>query len=308
MTYKSIRLTGLAATLLAATLPLHAAVPCEKAPTFKASDFLSASILKSSTYTISSTVPTSGLMGVFKLHTDFGDFECQGVEMLQIRLDELKALEQIQQVSRTKVFADAAKNTVLEPVQTAIKIVSNPVGTVVEIPKGVERLFGRVISGAEDIGSAIATTAKKVDEKPTPGPKGPDAPSSRQDPFGYNTARNVWAQRFGVDPYTSNAVLAAKLSVLARITFGTDAVAGWGVGAIARSANMLTTVDQLVLTETPEGVRAINAERLTQLGVSKESAIELLENRWFTPTLQAKRVSCAAALNCWLIITKRWEN
>lgn len=289
------RIAALFSMMVTAALPLRASIPSENAPTFKASDFLPEYVINNADYTISQVVPTSGLMGVFTLHTEFGDFECRGVEMLQIRLDELQALKQIEQLSRAKVFTDAAKGAVLAPVKVAVKIVSDPVGNVAEIPAGVERLFGRVIKGAGKVGKSIAKKAKELDED-QPSEKRPEEPSARQDPFGYNTTRNAWAQHFGVDPYTSNKVLAEKLSVLARITFGTDTLAGMGVGEVARIANRVTTVDKLVLTKTPSEVSEINAGTLAKMGVRKDAADALLENRWFTPTLQTRFVKALASM------------
>jgi len=81
-----------------------------------------------------------------------------------------------------------------------------------------------VFGGALDAGRGLTNLAKpRRDDLSKP-------PPSREDPVGYNQARDEWAVRLGVDPYTTNRELALKLNHLALISFSTNKVTGAGVG------------------------------------------------------------------------------
>lgn len=275
-------------------LPSRAQSAYEEPPSFPASALVSPEILKGGGFTIAEPVPTDGLLATFQLQTAFGNFECRGVEMLQIRIHEFHALEQIAALSRTELFTNAAKAGIMKPVDSAIKIVKDPVGSVKSVPAGVGRLFGSISKGAEAVGRTVSKKAGQI----ASGESDPDTdkPDARQDPFGFNKARNQWAAKFNVDPYTSNVELARKLTDLAKMSFSTQTVAGFGVGQIAAPLALVGTVDTLVLTKSPEAVREINANRLAKLGVTHQTRGHLLGNRWFTPTLQTRFVKALQAV------------
>ena len=268
----------------------------ESPPTAHAADLLPPAILTGSDYTIDPNVSTDGFDGTFHIHSRFGDFECLGREMLYTRLDELRALKILDRVSKTKEFLNAVGGAAVEPVQAAAKIATNPVGSVAAVPRGAAHLIGDVIGGMVDTGRTIGDIGK---------PKGEDsnAPPSREDPIGYNKARNEWAKKLGVDPYTTNRVLALKLNHLAMIDFGTDKVAGAGVGfamggfgVIANYLSWLPDVDEHLLTAPPSDVTKENTRRLEALGVSKPDMKPLLESPWFSPTLQTRFVNALTRL------------
>ena len=268
----------------------------EAPPTVRTADLLPPAILTGTDYTIDPDVATDGFNGRFNIRSKFGDFECVGREMLYTRLDELRALEELDQVSKTKEFLNAVKGAAEEPVQAAAKIVTNPVGSAGSIPRGTAHLFGDVVGGAVDTGKSLG----KVTEI---GEKQPKGPPGRDDPFGYNKARNLWAEKLGVDPYTSNRVLALKLNHLAMIDFGTDKVAGAGVGfglgglgVIAGYVSWLPDIDEHLLTAPPADVTKANTGRLEALGVSQSDMKPLLDNPWFSPTLQTRFVNALARL------------
>jgi len=287
----------LALRLIATLVPVAAAFATnayEAPPTVHAADLVPASVLSGPRYTVDPTTPTDGFMGIFRIHSDFGDFECVGREMLYTRIDEIRALIELERISRTKAFIDAAKGAVEEPVKAAVKIVEHPVDTVIGTPGGVARFFGKIASGAGDAGKGVAHLVKPDESKAGK----PKPPPSREDPIGYNKARSEWARKLGVDPYTTNRVLAVKLNHLGMISFGTDKVTGaglgfatGGLGPVAEYASYLPDLDEHILTAPPADVEKINAGKLAALGVPKPATKALLENGWMSPTLQSRYVN-----------------
>ena len=59
-------------------------------------------------FTVDDPVPTDGLMAHFSLHSDGGEAEVIGADLLRIRVAEVGALAQLRSVSGTKRFLDAA--------------------------------------------------------------------------------------------------------------------------------------------------------------------------------------------------------
>jgi hypothetical protein len=221
--------------------------------------------------------------------------------MLYTRLQELQALEQIDRVSKTGAFAKAmAQGAVGDPVEAAEKIVEHPVDSAVQAPQGTARLVSQVLGGFGSLGKAIGKvgTGKAGDAAGSAKP-----PPNRQDPIGYNAARNEWARKFGVDPYTTNRPLALKLNHLGMISFSVDKIAGAGVGAatgglgpIAEYLSYLPDVDEHLLTRPPMDVTKHNRSRLKKLGATNDSMTPLLDNGWFTPPLQTRFVSAMEQL------------
>lgn len=273
------------------------AVEPEAPPTIPAGQLLPKEILAGKDYSIDSEVPTDGFMAIFHLHTKFGDYECVGREMLYTRLSELRALEELERVSKTKVFLAAAGGAVEEPAKAAIKIVTEPGRSAAAVPVGIGHLF-------KDIGEGVVDTGKAVGKLAGGGNKNePKRPPGREDPIGYNKIRNEWARKLGVDPYTTNRVLAVKLNHLATIGFTTDKAVSAGVsfeigglGVIGGYLSYLPDIDEHLLTAPPSDVTAFNAKRLKELGVAKEDMKPLLENSWFSPSLQTRFVNDLAKL------------
>lgn len=277
-----IRLLPAAAVLLLALLA-SAAEPLEEEPTFSSAELLSPQIMSSGGGDISPEVPIRGFLGRFELRTEFGLFRCLGSEMLAVRLNETQALREIEKLSRTKLFTDAAKNALVQPLESAVKIVKDPVAAAKAVPQGVSRLFGSVSKGVQAVGRTAKHTMEGTLEKRDDG-----EPAKREDIFGFNKSRNRWAAQFGVDPYTTNPVLARKLSDLTSMSFSTETIAGFGLGAVAAPLSMIGTVDEIVITKPPAEVRAINRSALEKLTGARQQVAAFQENRWFTPTLQTR--------------------
>ena len=99
-------LAGLAA---AASGPLGAAAPAdEPPPTFSAAQLLTPAQIKGPHHTVASAVQTEGYFHEFRIQSEFGAFDAAGRSMLAVRLREIEALAQLEDVSKTEVFLKAA--------------------------------------------------------------------------------------------------------------------------------------------------------------------------------------------------------
>ena len=83
-----------------------AAASYETQPVLKASDLAPAAWFKGARFKVEDLVPTEGFLGRFIIRLDVGTFEAHGLDMLQIRIAELAALEQLEAASKTVPLAE----------------------------------------------------------------------------------------------------------------------------------------------------------------------------------------------------------
>src|SRR5256885_353966 len=126
----------------------------ESPPVLRAEDLAPASLLNGNGFRVVDTVPTDGLTAIYTVHTDVGTLQAPGLEMLKVRVAEVPAMIELQNTSKTKVFARSVATNAARPVAAAGQMVLHPVDTAKGLPGGVSRFFGRVGHGAQKIKEA----------------------------------------------------------------------------------------------------------------------------------------------------------
>jgi hypothetical protein len=109
----------------------------ETPPTVQAQELAPASLLNGNGFHVDPEVPTDGLTAHFTLRSDVGTFNADGLEMLRIRVAEIPAIVELNQTSKSKVFAQALAANAAAPVAAAGQMVMHPVDTVKGLPAGV---------------------------------------------------------------------------------------------------------------------------------------------------------------------------
>jgi hypothetical protein len=253
----------------------------EASPIFKASTLLTPAVAQGPHYRVDEDVRADGYFYQFALTSTFGPFEAIGRSELTVRIQEIAALAALQDVSKTEVFVAAAGQSVVRIGQSAAGVVTDPAGTVKGLGAGIKR-FGvnlgrRTERAMESSGDGDDTT------------QGGDsaAASAAKGVLGVNSAMRRWAQKVGVDPYTTNVVLRKALEDIAKVD-AAGSIATKVVVPIPGAVGMTSTVGGLVWGKDPEEVRKINEQRLRDLKVPDEVAKKLFGNRWFTLTYQTR--------------------
>lgn len=278
--------------------PVAAVDPYDHLEVLPAEKLVPAELRSGLGYVLENPVSTDGYFGIYLLRTEYGVFECHGKEMLAIRIDESRAIRELDAINKGDAFLKAAGGAVAKPIEATAKLARDPKGTIEKIPQGLASLFHRAGQGLEKAGQAVASGAENVrrrldGEEVEPGP----AMDWREWTPGFQSNRNKWAAHLRVDPYTSNPVLASRLDQITAVTFSTDLVAGIGVGLIAPPLAWVGTVDEYVLTEPPEKVRERVKKDLTALAIGPEAIDAFLAHAVFTPTLQARFARGLTALS-----------
>ncbi len=155
--------------------PLFAREEFEKPPTLKASEILAPQLLRGEHHAVEEAVENDGYLNFYRISSDFGDFEAQGTMMLRIRVKEIQALAQLDRLSNTEVFLDAAKDagigkaeSVADLAEKSVEIGKKSVDgaknlTLDSVKSGAGRLFKRTKAEAEEkIDESIESAQKTI--------------------------------------------------------------------------------------------------------------------------------------------------
>ena len=232
-------------------------------------------------YRIDPSVPVQGYQGQFTVHTDAGDVAADGSDMLRQRVAEVGPTQELQKLSQSDVFVDALAKSAAGGVKAVGRAVTNPVETVKAVPAGVGRFF-------RSVGESVSSAGDG------------DAGEATKDALGINKAKRELARKVGVDPYTTNPQLAARLDELANAAFAggvsIDVALAVSTAGVAAAVSMTKTVSNLAWELPPEDVKKRNDAELAALKVDEATRAKLLGNRWFTPTLALSYVEATKAL------------
>lgn len=81
-------------------------------------------------YTVRSPVRSDGFLRVYDIDTPYGQTVAPGDQMAHMRINELRALAQLEKVSSSNTFATALANAGLNPIKYTGRLITNPIGTI----------------------------------------------------------------------------------------------------------------------------------------------------------------------------------
>src|SRR5208337_3898704 len=260
----------------------------ESPPIMKAQELAPATLLNGNGFHVDDDVPTDGLTANYTIRTDLGTLQAHGLEMLRIRVAEVPAMIELQQTSKTKVFAQSVVTNAVRPVAAAGQMILNPVETVKGLPGGVSRFFGRVGLGAQKIKESVtepeeASAAEKSAEV------GKRVGQTTRDVFGYEQERRELAKRLQVDPYTTNPILSKQLDDIALTAFRAH-VGVTTTMSVFIPGSMAITATRIVSTWVWDTPRAdlilMNQKKLEGLNVPEQQMETFMRNASFPLSVQ----------------------
>jgi len=277
---------------LAGGYPYHAAEPAdEPPPSFTAAQLLSPAELRGPHHTVADAVRTEGYYHEFRITSGFGEFEAAGRTMLAVRLHEIQALAQLDEVSKTEVFLRSAGTSVVNVGRGVAAAVTSPVDTARGVGSGVKRLgvnLGRMTRRTVD-----SATSEDPAEESAQG--GNAAAGAAKGVLGVSRAARRWAQKVGVDPYSTNMVLRKALDDFGKVD-AAGSIATKVILPIPGVVGMTATVSDLVWAKDPEELRKLNEERLRDLGVPGGTAQRLFRNSAMTLSYETRLIAALHAL------------
>ena len=246
----------------------------EVPPPLSAQALLPPEWLKGPHHLVQDEVVNDGAQHHFVVTSDFGTFPATGASMLRTRVIESEAIAALKDARKSEVFADALKFQLLHPLRGVKMLIMEP---------------GRV-SGAVSPGDSWSFS-------PCPDALSKFEWSDREDSvtkstIGFSYLKRKLAFQFGVDPYSSNAVLQDELNELTWIAFTADLAPQFGYlfmpgGAVlwmTFSATRWTSyLDEQVRDYSPSDLRARDRDKLDKMGVSEEDIHRFFLNPLYSP-------------------------
>lgn len=285
----------------------------------RAVDIVPPALLTGPHHRLDPCVTVDGHLVVATLRSDFGDLAVAGLGLLETRVAELDALAVLEQTSELGLAGQAVAASAGEAARAVAQVVRRPVETLQGLPEGVARFVrtriddaGRRARALGDEASDRLTGADEAYDRVAvrPGAKPPPAPEPTpwwqrggalaRDLIGYDRARRTWARRLGVDPYTTNPLLDARLDRLAWAALGGEQAVGLATGqlgtAAANTLRYSARINRIVWDLPASEVAERNAQRLEALGCGGIEARRFLRNRRFDPTRQTQLVDALIEL------------
>lgn len=263
------------------------------AQTFEAPPTFNAAQIKGITrvganYIVQSLVRSDGLLRHYDVKTPYGDMTVPGDAMVEMRINELKALAAMEKVSSSDTFAKSLAEAGVSPIKYTGRLITNPIGTIESTLSGVGAMFGRIGSGLTNAGK------------------------TREDPLasllGVSSERRTLAAAYGVDPYTDFPPLDAKLKQLSEAAAaGGLAVTGalmvvpGAAGIVVSNLSTAHKLDNIAIEDLARQydvaqIMDLNRKTLFELGVGPELTTSLLANLRYTPIDMAATVAAIATL------------
>jgi len=257
-------------------------------------------------FSIQDPVHSDGLMHRYVVESRYGSFAAYGREALEVRLREVAALHAIARQSDVNVVFKAATRGMESDAKSMLRVATNPVGTVLGIPKGIGHLLSGYRAQAQEVTAEAGKTLKGTSKSSAAAPAENLAAraASQSEHFakqyadrylGLSAAERRWYEKLGVDPYTDNVVLRHAVTRISRV----DAAASFGMrfapigipfaGEVGRALDAIYKEDPAVL-------RKRRHEALASYGLAA-AEIESFENALLlSPTRQTLLVDAVKAL------------
>jgi len=275
--------------------------PFETAPDEAPANLLTAALAAGSDFHVVDPVHSDGLMYPFVIESRFGKFDAYGRTALALRVREIEALRELAGTSDLQLVAGGVEHGLETEVRTAFGVVTDPVGTVAGIPKGIAHLFHGYTAQAQEAladASATAKSSGSAGSAHNDVRKGEDAAKRYAERYlGVTAAERRLYRRLGVNPYTDNTVLRDAVRRAAK----TEAVGSFGVkfaGLPAIPGIELTqrAVDA-IYNEDPAAVRARTRKTLAGYGLAPGEIESWLNAPLLNPARQVVLLTAAEQLD-----------
>src|SRR5450432_1240658 len=134
--------------------------PFEVAGPVEARKFVSADLMRGTLHEVGVQAYNDTLGNTYKLYAEHTEFDVLTTIMLRQRIHEIYAIASLREMKKGKEFAKGMANAGKQKVMGVVGIVTNPFGTIKNVPKGASRFFGGIgesLKGgkSEEEGSAL---------------------------------------------------------------------------------------------------------------------------------------------------------
>ncbi|GAB6039054.1 hypothetical protein JCM15519_36130 [Fundidesulfovibrio butyratiphilus] len=258
----------------------------ETAGSLRASSLLPKSLLRGRDFRVEETVTTDGYVNIYILRSRYGDYRVYSTPLLVSRIDEIAAMGRMEKVSGAKEFGKGVWDGGANVIKGAANLITDPINTLGSTFSGVGKLFER----AEE--SIAGSKASKYEDGAAYGA------------IGFSSVKRDYAKTFGVDPYSTNAPMQARLNKVASAGYaggltsmGLKMLIPGGVGIAVSSVGGVNWLGEVDLALPPTELRRNNREILLKMGIAPNLVEHFIDNDEFTPTQQSLLVKALSKMD-----------
>ncbi len=298
--------------------PVADSEPEEGPPFLFAQEIVDASLLRSERHQVRPVVEVENFSYVFRIESEYGNFEVVGLESVRACVREIKAIEHLNELTQTQAFTKTVSDRIKDPVLVTVGIARRPVSTVVGLPVGIGRyLQGKLYQFTKRSEKAWATVNEFVDDDDRPSAEAaaadeaatPEADGAKSVKvkivdstgklgrryLGYDSSKRSWAKRLGVDPYSDNEALQ---SALGRISWSSS-LGAFAADFATPSGDVFSyagKAQELAWDRPPHQIEQSNQKTLRRLGIGKELLRAFMATRAYSLTEKAAIVLSLAEM------------
>ena len=319
----------LAAGLLFAHAVAHASAPDCGPDALPAAALASPTLLGAEDFSASPCATIVGGMAQFVLRPhgpgvddiEPAQLRVESLDLLEIRAVEMEVVRRLRAQGAAGTAGRAAASSLVQTGEALAGVVTRPVESVIGLPAGMLRVFGRRATRygqqASDLGERAyeavsdealfdASLRPREAEPLPPEPEpwwqkgGGVALKLGKRWLGYNAARRELGRELGIDPYSTNPWLGAEMDRLAWSALVGRRGVGFGLGQVGGAAGTVLgesgRIHRMVWEKPPEEVEAWNAARLAPLACRADVQDAFFDNSRYSPTLQTQAVDALLEL------------
>ncbi len=270
----------------------------EEPPTVNISELLSPDMQSGPGYQVGQQVATNGAMGQYTItgnaevfKDDAGTYQIESLELLKIRLSEVPAIAQLDNMRNSVQFAKAFAASAERPVADAAQMVTHPMDTVTGLPSGVGQFFGRVELGAQTTYSTATNSSESGGQRAHQAAA--ETGSVTLTALGYDQVRRDLARKLHVDPYSSDPILTKRLNHMAWVMFSARLMVNTAISVAVPGSMLITGVeftDDLVYQTPRSDLVLLVEKKLKKLGLSEAEVSAFSHNSAIPLSLQVTAV------------------
>jgi hypothetical protein len=270
----------------------------EEPPTVDISELLSPDMQSGPGYQVGQQVATNGAMGQYTItgnaevfKDDAGTYQIESLDLLKIRLSEVPAIAQLDNMRNSVQFAKAFAASAERPVADAAQMVTHPMDTVTGLPSGVGQFFGRVELGAQTAYSTATNSSESGGQRAQQAAA--ETGSVTLTALGYDQVRRDLARKLHVDPYSSDPILTKRLNHMAWVMFSARLMVNTAISVAVPGSMLITGVeftDDLVYQTPRSDLVLLVEKKLKKLGLSEAEVSAFSHNSAIPLSLQVTAV------------------
>jgi hypothetical protein len=218
--------------------------------------------------------PSSSAMGLWnrtEIKSSFGSIDAPNESFAKIRVREIAAIAKLKAIDTGETVAGGVANAAMAPIRGVGALLTSPVETLSNIPKGVGDFVART-------GEGLKSDKSKFED------------GMFAEIAGVSRKKRELAAQMGVDVYSSNQLLQAELDRVGRasaagnvtVDVGMIAVTGTA-GAVIANLGRVDALQEIVNTQPASELRRRTRHTLETMGMPSSFTDRFLDHPYYSP-------------------------